>query len=280
MKMDEMTNFWRNHKSTFFFVLLAAFILVLICWYFYNFKCTPDDGFGWCPQSTKEEWGQFGDYFGGILNPVLSFFVFCFAYKTYMAQKSQFETNNKSAQIQNFTSSTMSTVSKIESILSKKNTQSRFNESYGKSLETLFYAFAGMCERSQNGGFSQKYYVDFLDVIDEFSQVEQEISFQLAILNQVSVIWNVDKKTLATQMCIAFGSSESIYGIWILYKYLRYKNGNWNGNIEKSTSMKIDMLEATILHFDVINFEEVVIDVTNAEEAFDKYHKHFYPELV
>jgi hypothetical protein len=27
--------------------------------------------------SSQEVWGQFGDYFGGVLNPILSFFAFC-----------------------------------------------------------------------------------------------------------------------------------------------------------------------------------------------------------
>ena len=51
-------------------VMVVALLIVLVAlFYVKNFTTQL--------ASSQEVWGQFGDYFGGVLNPILSFFAFC-----------------------------------------------------------------------------------------------------------------------------------------------------------------------------------------------------------
>ncbi len=62
-------------------ILILTFVLVMLCLIpalFYIFK------FGsWTLSSNKDEWGTFGDYIGGVLNPVIS--ILTLAVTTYIA---------------------------------------------------------------------------------------------------------------------------------------------------------------------------------------------------
>ncbi len=63
--------------------LLAGFASSIVGFYFYNFNdyLTHDQSI----------WGAFGDYIGGILNPVIAFFVFYYVVKNYESQKKYFK---------------------------------------------------------------------------------------------------------------------------------------------------------------------------------------------
>lgn len=52
------------------FMLAIAFVLFLIVAVLFNYFSS----FSGVVSSKQEVWGQFGDYFGGVLNPILSFF--------------------------------------------------------------------------------------------------------------------------------------------------------------------------------------------------------------
>lgn len=57
-------------KLLFMVVLLVALLIALVAlFYVKSFTTQLAD--------NQEVWGQFGDYFGGVLNPILSFFAFC-----------------------------------------------------------------------------------------------------------------------------------------------------------------------------------------------------------
>ncbi len=64
-------------------LLLAGFAFMVAGLYFYNFNDYMAQN-----QST---WGAFGDYIGGILNPVIAFFVFYYVVKNYESQKEYFK---------------------------------------------------------------------------------------------------------------------------------------------------------------------------------------------
>lgn len=68
-----------NIKRLLFVVvgLVGLVITVVALFYVVNFTTEIAD--------SQEVWGQFGDYFGGVLNPILSFFAFCaLVYTVYL----------------------------------------------------------------------------------------------------------------------------------------------------------------------------------------------------
>lgn len=69
-------------------VLIICFIvLIIVGFYFYNFHngLSKDNGV----------WGTFGDYVGGILNPVIAAFAFYLIARTYELQKTELEETRK-----------------------------------------------------------------------------------------------------------------------------------------------------------------------------------------
>ncbi len=50
-------------------IILLSFLLILVVWFAYFIKF----GTGGAISSSTEVWGQFGDYIGGVINPLLSF---------------------------------------------------------------------------------------------------------------------------------------------------------------------------------------------------------------
>jgi len=67
----------RNHP------FLVTLILVVLGLYFGNFHYGLSD--------KNDDWGTFGDYFGGILNPVLAAFVLYWIVETYKLQKTELQ---------------------------------------------------------------------------------------------------------------------------------------------------------------------------------------------
>jgi large-conductance mechanosensitive channel len=64
-------------------VVIGFIVLIIVGFYFYNFHngLSKDNGV----------WGTFGDYVGGILNPVIAAFAFYLIAKTYELQKTELE---------------------------------------------------------------------------------------------------------------------------------------------------------------------------------------------
>lgn len=72
-------------------IAVTIFSLVLLIYAFYYFILPVVQETAWCTSFLKtsdhyEKWGQFGDYVGGILNPVLAFFAFYWLTQSVMIQ--------------------------------------------------------------------------------------------------------------------------------------------------------------------------------------------------
>lgn len=64
-------------------VFLILFAISLVVFYSLNF--------GYIPSNKQEVWGAFGDYIGGLLNPLIAFLVFYYVIKTYESQQKYFK---------------------------------------------------------------------------------------------------------------------------------------------------------------------------------------------
>ncbi|WP_421532344.1 hypothetical protein [Lelliottia amnigena] len=76
--------------------LLAVFVLliaIVIFSYTFNFK-------GFSISDDPADWGALGDYFGGVLNPLISIVTLFFLVKTYLSQRKELQENEASAQKQ------------------------------------------------------------------------------------------------------------------------------------------------------------------------------------
>lgn len=75
-------------------VILVGIGLVIVGFYFFNFNSHILKNEGWWKvfqnlSADAGNWGVFGDYVGGILNPVIAAFAFYLIAKTYELQKSE-----------------------------------------------------------------------------------------------------------------------------------------------------------------------------------------------
>jgi uncharacterized membrane protein len=69
--------------------LLVALLIALVAVFYVKAFTTQVSG-------SQEVWGQFGDYFGGVLNPILSFFAFsALLYTVFLQVKSAAESDKK-----------------------------------------------------------------------------------------------------------------------------------------------------------------------------------------
>lgn len=64
-------------------VFLILFAISLVVFYSLNF--------GYIPSNKQEVWGAFGDYIGGLLNPLIAFLVFYYVIKNYESQQEYFK---------------------------------------------------------------------------------------------------------------------------------------------------------------------------------------------
>jgi len=64
-------------------ISLILFAILLIVFYSLNF--------GYIPSNKQEVWGAFGDYMGGLLNPLIAFLVFYYVIKNYESQQEYFK---------------------------------------------------------------------------------------------------------------------------------------------------------------------------------------------
>lgn len=75
--MEKETN-----RIMFLVVLFFLCVAMVIGSYIYNFSSNPIS-------STPSDWGVLGDYFGGVLNPLISAITLYFLIKTYLSQKKE-----------------------------------------------------------------------------------------------------------------------------------------------------------------------------------------------
>jgi large-conductance mechanosensitive channel len=65
--------------------VICFIVLIIVGFYFYNNGLSKDN----------DVWGAFGDYVGGILNPIIAAFAFYLIAKTYELQKTELEETRK-----------------------------------------------------------------------------------------------------------------------------------------------------------------------------------------
>lgn len=71
----------REKKTTTHLIIFFIFcIFIVIGSYTFNFKNNSIS-------TTSSDWGSFGDYLGGVLNPLISLIALSFLIKTYLSQK-------------------------------------------------------------------------------------------------------------------------------------------------------------------------------------------------
>ncbi len=81
-------------------IVLCVIILIVVGSYFFNFDLKllingDRQGFLYNLSDNNTDWGTFGDYIGGILNPVIAAFAFYLIAKTYELQKIELESTRK-----------------------------------------------------------------------------------------------------------------------------------------------------------------------------------------
>ena len=81
-----------NSKKAIAITLFIVFSAVLLAFYTYN------STFAWFkPPANRGEWGAMGDFFGGILNPVLTFFTMIFLIYSLVLQQREIANSAESA---------------------------------------------------------------------------------------------------------------------------------------------------------------------------------------
>jgi hypothetical protein len=85
-----------NIKTGWVLAILIGIVLLVVGFYFFNFNFHLLKNENWSDifkNLSKEtgSWGTFGDYVGGILNPVIAAFAFYLIAKTYELQKRELE---------------------------------------------------------------------------------------------------------------------------------------------------------------------------------------------
>lgn len=79
-------------KLIYLCIVVAAFWLASVLVYYWHFRCDSNDPFTLCVPSTKEEWGQFGDYIGGLLNPIFGSLTFILVLISVYLQRIELKT--------------------------------------------------------------------------------------------------------------------------------------------------------------------------------------------
>ncbi|MDD2865384.1 MAG: hypothetical protein PHC99_11790, partial [Methylococcales bacterium] len=80
---EKISHFFTTHIIK---IAILALTVVLV-FYFFNFHGQLS--------SDNNKWGLFGDYFGGTLNPILSFLALIIVLKTYLSQQEELQETRK-----------------------------------------------------------------------------------------------------------------------------------------------------------------------------------------
>ena len=89
---------FKQHQNELGFSNFIGIFLLVVGFYFFNFNFHLLKNENWRTFLKSENtgsWGTFGDYVGGILNPVIAAFAFYLIAKTYELQKTELEETRK-----------------------------------------------------------------------------------------------------------------------------------------------------------------------------------------
>lgn len=259
-------------------ILALLFMFILIGVYIVNFKCDSSDGFGYCPLSSKEEWGQFGDYFGGILNPILTTIVMIVGVMTFREQKLAFDNDREAKNTQTFLDATNRTLDNIEKCLNVElssnnkilvfgnlTSSKRYYSTLAECLEGLFDSMYFLIERGENIFTNRHVYKNLSDLSPNLTDILNNLYFvikisgslnvkeQILINQMVSIL--TKNKILSLLLFVEFSihrvSSGPEKDIWSTSKLIRYYE------------MKKNLLESLKYSLDKETFEKI-------EEYFEK----------
>lgn len=80
---EKISNFFTKHIIK---IAIVAVVVVLSFYFFsFHYQLSDDNG----------DWGTFGDFFGGTLNPILSFLALVIVLKTYLSQQEELKETRK-----------------------------------------------------------------------------------------------------------------------------------------------------------------------------------------
>ncbi|SMB40894.1 exported hypothetical protein [Serratia proteamaculans] len=92
-------------------ILFIACVLIVIGSYTANFR-------NFSISNNPADWGVLGDYFGGVLNPLISIVTLFFLIKTYLSQKQELHQSEMSAQEQREMSLKMARIQLLQTKIS------------------------------------------------------------------------------------------------------------------------------------------------------------------
>ncbi|PJZ64107.1 hypothetical protein CH371_19780 [Leptospira wolffii] len=111
----------------------------------------------------EEKWGQFGDYYGGILNPILTFLTFVLLVKTYFQQKEEAEIDRIYALKSNFDITFFNYLNQLNNLISAFE-RTTLDNSRGMEAEyvripgrdALYHALIGAIEEYKSSDLSDQ----------------------------------------------------------------------------------------------------------------------------
>jgi hypothetical protein len=166
---------------------MSIFVLIIIGAYVATF--------GFTLPAENSHWGTFGDYIGGLVNPLIAFMVFIFVAKTYSLQRDE--------------------VSELRHLILKQNFEAYFFmelESYSKYVSLVEYsaclgteAFTKLSEEVST--FST--YKNIFDSTPSFRQTVKWVKHLLLLINSNNTLTHEDKLNYVN--AIGIRSTEEIF---------------------------------------------------------------------
>jgi len=120
--MENIYNFMKRHPIGAVFIAFLPYIITFIV-YFVNFVISN----GFAVSSSMEHWGQTGDFFGGILNPIYSFFALFLLLSTFLINREQLEDNKKQSEIEKFENNFFNMLDMLKSLLKDLRDEPKHN---------------------------------------------------------------------------------------------------------------------------------------------------------
>lgn len=152
--------------------VIGFIVLVVVGFYFVNFH----NGFS----NINGDWGTFGDYIGGILNPVIAAFAFYLIAKTYELQKRELEATRSLLGVSTDAQKDQIKLAALTALLNSNLT--RISLLKNENLKILKENGCKSTEAPQSG--SNDLEENFLGGFDE--EYEKEIRKNLAVINELT----------------------------------------------------------------------------------------------
>jgi uncharacterized membrane protein len=263
-KREGISAFLENIKSW----KLATLILVgvyaaLAAVYYIQFGCETK-----CEDMNQADWGQLGDYMGGLLNPLLTLAVFIVAYKTYLEQKKSLKNQEETNNLQRFFDSTNRAFARIEQKIHNEEINIPTNAHKLKTAQTLKTRHDALDNLLDDLGFEKACHdkdpVEYpLDIstwkasIENLASLSREIFTLLHAIQKIASALDIDKKVTSSQLLSIFSNTAIASLIFIL----NYKIQNL-----KDIKYERESLDNELSKLRIKMHEEVTVLLTNTFE--------------